>query len=80
MRNPDARKILSWIETQLPFAQRWLERDLKLSGFKLNIALRELLDRGALEVFPALREARGQPIAQAEHTIIVCDTPIVTTR
>jgi methionyl aminopeptidase len=82
VRNPDARKILAWSErTQgLPFAQRWLERDLKLSGFKLNLALKELLDRGALEAYPALREARGQPIAQAEHTIIVAEEPIITTK
>jgi len=82
VRNPDARKILAWSERTegLPFAQRWVERDLKLSGFKVNIAFKELLDRGAIEAFPALREAKGQPVAQAEHTIIVGDKPIVTTR
>jgi methionine aminopeptidase len=82
VRNLDARKILAWSERTegLPFAQRWVERDLKLSGFKVNVAFKELLDRGAIEAFPALREAKGQPVAQAEHTIIVGDKPIVTTR
>lgn len=80
VRNADARKILAWAEgNPLPFAQRWLERDLKLSGFKLSLAIKELLDRGALEAFPALREARGQPVAQAEHTVIVGDPPTITT-
>jgi len=81
VRNQDARKILAWAERTegLPFAQRWVERDLKLSGFKLNLALKELLDRGAVEAFPALREARGQPVAQTEHTIVVGDSPLVIT-
>lgn len=81
VRNPDARKILAWAERTegLPFAQRWVERELKLSSFKLNIAMKELLNRGAFDAFPALREAKGQPVAQAEHTIIVGDKPIVTT-
>jgi methionyl aminopeptidase len=82
VRNQDARKILMWSERTegLPFAQRWIERDLKMSGFKLNLAMKELLDRDSIEAFPALREAKGQPVAQAEHTIIVGDTPLVTTR
>ena len=82
VRNADARRILAWAGRSegLPFAQRWLERDLKLEGFKLNLAIKELLDRDVVEAFPALREAKGQPVAQAEHTIIIGDEPVVTTR
>jgi methionyl aminopeptidase len=82
VRNQDARKIIAWAEQQesLPFAQRWIERDLNLKGFRLNMALKELMSRGAIVAFPALREARGQPVAQAEQTIIIGDSPIVTTK
>jgi len=81
VRNPDARKILTWSERAegLPFAQRWIERDLKLGGFRLHLALRELLNRGSFDAFPALKEAKGQPVAQAEHTIVIGDEPFVTT-
>ncbi|MEM7813809.1 MAG: type II methionyl aminopeptidase [Candidatus Aenigmatarchaeota archaeon] len=82
VRNQDARKISALAKNLegLPFARRWIERDLKLRGFKLNLALKELIDREAVEAFPALREAHGQPVAQAEHTIIVDNPSIVTTK
>ena len=47
---------------------------------KIQMALNQLESMGALESYPALKESRGRPIAQAEHTIIVRDKPIVTTR
>jgi methionine aminopeptidase len=44
------------------------------------MALRQLEDCMAIEPYSVLREISGKPIAQAEHTIIIQDKPIVTTR
>jgi methionyl aminopeptidase len=82
VRNQDARRILSWASRfhGLPFAQRWLERDLSITGFKLNVAMKELLDAGALNGYPVLKEVSAAPVGQAEHTVIVGNPSIVTTR
>jgi methionyl aminopeptidase len=81
-RNQEARRIISLAEKYagLPFAQRWIERELKISKFKLHIALKELLDNEILHAYPALREISNAPVAQTEHTVIVTNPPIVTTK
>jgi methionyl aminopeptidase len=81
VRLPEARRILDLAENQyhsLPFAKRWLYKDI--SPVKVALSLRQLEDVMALEPYSVLREISGQPIAQAEHTIIIQDKPIVTTR
>ena len=77
-RNMDARSIMRYARTRdgLPFSVRWLP----VSGFKLKLALRELMQNGALYEYPVLKEQLGAPISQAEHTIIVDDEPVVTTK
>jgi methionyl aminopeptidase len=80
VRLPEARKILELARgsySSLPFAKRWLCK--ALSPLKVQLALTQLESVGAIEPFPVLKESRGRPIAQAEHTIIVKDKPIVTT-
>ena len=52
----------------------------KFSPVKVAMAIRQLETVDAIESYPVLREVEGKPIAQAEHTIIVADKPIVTTR
>jgi len=87
-RNFDARKIMDFVEqfNGLPFAERWLLSDeakkfgLPDSRFKIRIALKELRERGAIYDYPMLKETAAGLISQAEHTIIVKDEPIVTTK
>jgi methionyl aminopeptidase len=81
VRLPEARMILELAEHEyhsLPFAKRWLYREI--SPVKVSLAMRQLEGVVALEPYPVLREISGKPIAQAEHTIIIRDRPVVTTR
>ena len=78
-RNPDARKILELAKhkfDRLPFAKRWLQ----IPQFKLELALRELLRLEALHPYSVLKEVKNAPVSQTEHTVIVKEKPIVTTR
>ncbi len=71
----DARQILQLsveeFET-LPFAKRWLSnKKFKMSELKIDMALRQLLDVGALRQYPILREESGGVVAQTEDDVIV---------
>jgi methionyl aminopeptidase len=82
VRLAEARRILEIAREKysgLPFAKRWLAKE-GMSPLKVQMALSQLEQLGALESFPPLRESRGRPIAQSEHTIIVAEKPVVTTR
>jgi len=81
VRLAGARKLVKIVQERygaFPFAKRWLSQDL--SAISLSLALRQLEGAGALETYPPLKEAGGQKIAQAEHTVIVEEKPIVTTK
>jgi methionyl aminopeptidase len=81
VRLTEARKILDLAENEyhgLPFAKRWLAK--QFSPVKVAMSLRQLDQAMALESYPILREVEGKPCSQAEHTIIVKEKPIVTTR
>jgi methionyl aminopeptidase len=81
VRLTEAREILRLAKTEyaeLPFAKRWLYKHF--SPIKVSLALRQLEMAGALETYPVLKEIEGKPVAQSEHTIIVMDEPVVTTR
>lgn len=60
----------------LPFAKRWID----MPSFKVSFAIRELTNLGVLHEYPPLVEAKKGLISQAEHTLIIKDKPIVTTR
>jgi len=70
-------KIVNDYKT-LPFAKRWLKNTA--SPFKLQLALKELVNSGVLKEYPPLREKSGGTIAQVEETVLVFDKPIVTTK
>lgn len=70
-------KIVNDYKT-LPFAKRWL-KDVT-SPFKLQLALKELVNNGVLKEYPPLREKSGGITAQVEETILVFDKSIVTTK
>ena len=78
VRSLIAREVLSEIQTYngLPFTTRWLTK--KFPMYKVKFALKELLNHGILKAFPPLPDK--DLVSQAEHTVIVKDEPIVTTR
>ncbi len=82
LRNLDARKIQEKaIEeyNRLPFAERWLIKEF--GETKTKIALRELLQKGAVKAHPILKEDSGVLVSQAEHTIVAFEDKIhITTR
>ncbi len=80
VRNRMARKLLKDIRKfqGLPFTTRWLSR--KHSKGKVKLGLRELMKKDVIEDFPPLIDKDKGLISQAEHTVIVKDDPIVTTR
>ena len=79
VRSPITREILKHIETYhgTPFCRRWLVQKF---GVKANYALRELASMGMLELFPPLVEVKKGVVAQAEHTVLLDDEPIILTK
>jgi methionyl aminopeptidase len=80
-RIQEARKILELARTEyerLPFAKRWIQKIV--SGIKVELALKELLSSNSIYGYPILREISEKNVAQSEHTIIVREKPIITTK
>jgi len=80
-RLPEARIILEMAADEymgLPFCRRWLVKK-GLSPFKTSFALRQLEMGESIRSYPVLKERSGMRVAQAEHTIIVMEKPIVIT-
>jgi len=74
LRSKEARKIIDYIEEEystLPFAERWLQRDLKLSEFSRKVGLRELMQKKCIRTFPLLKEEEEKIVTQAETTLIL---------
>jgi len=79
-RDPVARKILaaSYEDWQkLPFAKRWAQKKF---GENIDVALNALMKSDALYHYNTLKEVSGKPVAQAEHTVIVAEKPVVLTK
>ena len=68
--------VLDTYET-MPFCARWLIK--KFGVLKTNLALKEMVAKGILHEYTGLKEISEKKASQAEHTIIVGQTPIVTT-
>jgi methionyl aminopeptidase len=69
VRMNEARKILELAEREfekLPFAKRWLE----IPEGKVDLAISQLIDVGAIKPYPPLKESHGK-VAVAEKTILV---------
>ncbi len=74
-----ARKLLQIAQknySTLPFAARWLKEP---KGFMLDVALKQLVQAGALHEYPVLKEIGNGTVTQAEHTVLIQEKPIVTT-
>ena len=77
-RLPLARRLLAAARLdwqKLPFAKRWAQEKFG----NVDLALNQLVKGGSLYPYNVLKEVSGKPVAQAEHTVIVGDRPIVIT-
>lgn len=80
VRDPYGRKILDLAKNQyqgLPFAKRWLAG---MPAIKVEMLLKQLSAVRALHKFMPLKEVSDGNVAQTEHTIIVKEKPIITTK
>lgn len=74
VRSREARKLLDFIDENygtLPFAERWLQRDLKISEFGRKVGLRELMQKKCITAFPLLKEQEGSIVTQKETTLVL---------
>ncbi len=81
VRNAYARKILEFVQENyktLPFAERWLVRELKLSDFALKVGLKQLLHEKCVKAYPILHDRAGSFVAQAENSFIKTKEGIIT--
>jgi len=81
VRNGYARKILSRVMEEyrtLPFAERWLVRDLKLDEFALKVGMKQLLREKCIKAYPILHEKPGTMVSQAENSFIKVEGKIIT--
>ena len=73
VRMRESKRLIAYIIQNyftLPFAERWLAKDFK-SRLALNASLRELLNFGVIQGYPALREAEKGMVSQFEYTVLV---------
>lgn len=80
VRSMITRQILKEIEKYngLPFTTRWLAKKFPL--FKLNFALKDLLNNGIITKYPPLPDKNKGLVSQAEHTLLVDDKAEVLTK
>lgn len=79
-RSQAAREILRMARETfngIPFAVRWIK---KYPPVIIDAALRELVAKGGLYKYGVLKESAAGLVAQAEHTVLVLDEPIVITK
>ncbi|MBU1199668.1 MAG: type II methionyl aminopeptidase [Nanoarchaeota archaeon] len=80
VRSTMTREVLKDLEqfNGLPFALRWI---VKTHGEgKTKFALRELRTKGILKEYAPLPDKAHGLVSQAEHTVIVRDEPVITTK
>ena len=82
VRNNYAREVLEFAMENyntLPFAERWIAKELKLSEFQRKVALRELMKNRCIRSFPILKEEKGRLVSQCENTFIVFEGKVKIT-
>lgn len=78
-RNFTARKVLKFVVENyktLPFARRWVENKVRGSAITFPLLVRD----GILHSYAQLKEKSNALVAQTEHSMIIKDNPIVTTK
>jgi len=80
VRSQFARDVLQKIKSYdgLPFTTRWLVKDFGLGKTKLG--LRELERVGIIHGHPPLKEVANGMVSQHEHSFLVRDKPVITTK
>ena len=80
VRNQVTRQVMKKLDQygSLPFATRWLTKDLP--AFKVNFALKELNQLDILRSYPPLVEKAGGIISQAENSFYIGDKVITLTK
>ncbi len=80
VRSPYGRDLLKRIKTfnGLPFASRWLEKEFGVG--KTRFGLKELERAGVIISHPPLKEVANGLVSQHEHSFLVGDKPIITTK
>ncbi|MCS7093749.1 MAG: type II methionyl aminopeptidase [Candidatus Aenigmarchaeota archaeon] len=71
VRNIDGKKILKMAEKDfegLPFAKRWIK---EIPQTRLEIALKELVEKGGLIGYPVLKEVSKAKVAQWEESFVI---------
>ncbi len=79
VRDPIARKVLSFIKNEyhgLPFAKRWIIKKFP----NATLALASMEREGILHHYGQLPEETKAIVSQAEHTVIIKDKPLITTK
>lgn len=79
-RGRTGRKVLGEVKNRfktLPFTSRWIE---SVSAAQVTTAMQNLVRSGNLHSYDILAEQDGGLVSQKEHTVIVEDEPVVTTR
>ncbi|MDY6770311.1 MAG: type II methionyl aminopeptidase [Candidatus Nanohaloarchaea archaeon] len=79
-RGRTERKVLGEVKDRfrtLPFTDRWLE---SVPPARVTAAIRNLVRSGNLHAYDVLTESDGGMVSQKEHTVIVAENPVVTTR
>lgn len=74
------RKLLKEAERRfktLPFAARWIE---SVPVARLDMVVAKLTQAGTLHGYDVLKDEAGGMVSQKEHTVLVLDEPVVTTR
>lgn len=72
LKNPHAKHLLNYIEKSfktLPFSERWLKGVVPKGDY--FDAFQKLLRSKCLMSYPVFVEASKEPVAQAEHTLLV---------
>lgn len=75
------REILDFIVDnyeELPFAKHWLQKEFP--KFKVNLALKHMLNQGIIRGYPPLVEKERGLVSQAEHTVMIKEKPIILTK
>ena len=80
VRMPIVRNVLNEIDKfkGLPFTSRWLEK--KFSPAQVRLALNQLIKSEIIREYPPLIDKNHGLVSQAEHTVIVKENPIITTK
>lgn len=80
VRSPFARDVLKRIQdfNGLPFTTRWLVKNF--GEGKTRLGLRELQKNGVINAHPPLKEIRNGLVSQHEHSFLVADKPVITTK